>query len=213
LAVFAWHRSPEHRQNQARAAQFLLTSGGEHSRVRADSSVGHNTALQGWSWIAGTHSWVEPTGLAMMALKIAGHGRHARVQEGARLLLDRQLPQGGWNYGNTMVFGQVLRPMPLSSGIALNALKDQTQGEAIQPSLTYLKSRVISLNTPRSLGWSLLGLAAWQARPGQARRQIDNCLKSQEKYGSYDTSSLALLAVALQSPGGLEDIFSVREKS
>jgi hypothetical protein len=213
LAVFAWHQSPEYRKNQALAAQFLLTSSGEHWPVKANAPIAHNTDLKGWSWIAGTHSWVEPTGLAMIALKIAGYGHHARVQEATRLLLDRQLPHGGWNYGNTMVFGQELRPMPLSTGIALNALKNETPEETIQPSLTYLQSRVIGLHTPRSLGWSLLGLAAWGARPAQAQPQIYNCLKSQGKYGVYDTSSLALLLVALKSPGGLEEIFSVTEKS
>ena len=54
--------------------------------------------------------------------------------------------------------------MPLSTGIVLNALKDQTSLAAIQRSLTYLQSRVVSLPTPRSLGWSLLGLGAWRAR-------------------------------------------------
>ena len=213
LAVFAWHQSPEYRKNQARAAEFLLTSGGEYWPVKADAPVAHNTDLKGWSWIAGTHSWVEPTGLAMMALKIAGYGHHARVQEATRLLLDRQLPHGGWNYGNTMAFGQELRPMPLSTGIALNALRNETPVETIQPSLTYLKSRAISLHTPRSLGWSLLGLGAWQTRPMQAQRLIDECLKSQERYGVYDTSSLALLLVALKLPSGFEDIVSTSEKS
>jgi hypothetical protein len=60
--------------------------------------------------------------------------------------------------------------MPLSTGIVLNALKDQTSLAIIQRSLTYLQSRVASLPTPRSLGWSLLGLGAWRAslEPSQA---------------------------------------------
>jgi hypothetical protein len=213
LAVFAWHQSPEYRKNQALAAQFLLRSGGEHWPVSAEAPAAHNTDLKGWSWITGTHSWVEPTSLAMMALKLAGYGRHARVQEATRLLLDRQLPQGGWNYGNTMVFNEELRPMPMSTGIALNALRNETPVENIQRSLNYLNSRAISLQTPRSLGWSLLGLAAWRARPEAPRPQIYECLKSQRKYGAYDTSSLALLLVALKSTGGIEEIFSVTENS
>jgi hypothetical protein len=213
LAVFAWHRSPAYQKNQALATHFLMTSNGTSWPKEADSPAAHDTSIKGWSWIDGTHSWVEPTGLAMMALKIAGYGHQARVQEATRLLLDRQLPHGGWNYGNTMAFGQELRPMPLSTGIALNALRNETPVETIQPSLTYLKSRAISLHTPRSLGWSLLGLGAWQTRPMQAQRLIDECLKSQERYGVYDTSSLALLLVALKLPGGFEDIVSTTEKS
>jgi hypothetical protein len=212
LAVLAWHQSPDHKKNQVKAVQFLLDTNGNYWPKKPDTQVAHDTALKGWPWIAGTHSWVEPTGLAMMTLRIAGYGNQARVREGVRLLLDRQLPQGGWNYGNTMVFGHVLRPMPMSTGIALNALRNETPVETIQESLTYLKSKIVTLHTPRSLGWSLLGLGAWQARPTQAHHLIYECFQRQTRYGAYDTSSLALLVVASKFTGGLEDIVS-NEKS
>jgi len=213
LAVFAWHQSPEHRENQVRAADFLIASSGRHWPRTADAPSAHDTDIKGWSWIADTHSWAEPTALAMLALKIAGYGGHQRVKEATRLLLDRQLPQGGWNYGNALVFDQELRPMPLSTGLVLNALQDQTSLATIRRSLTYLHSRVLSLPTPRSLGWSLLGLGAWRARPESSPNMIDACLKNQARYGGYDTASLSLLLVALKTPGGLEEIFSDPGKS
>jgi hypothetical protein len=213
LAVFAWHQSAQHRKNQARAADFLIASSGTHFPRGAHDPSAHDSNIKGWPWIADTHSWAEPTALAMMALKIAGYGGHTRVKEATRLLLDRQLPRGGWNYGNTVVYDQELRPMPLSTGIVLNALKDQTSRATIQRSLTYLQSRVASLPTPRSLGWSLLGLGAWSARPGPSQNWINDCLKNQTKYGDYDTAALSLLIVASKSPGGLEEIFSDSGKS
>jgi hypothetical protein len=213
LAVLAWHLSPEYRENETKAVQFLLETTGEHSPKDPDSPLAHDPDLKGWPWIGGTSSWVEPTGLAMMALRIAGYGDHQRVQEGTRLLLDRQLPHGGWNYGNTLVFGEELRPMPLSTGIALNALKNQTSLESIQVSLIYLKNRVSTLRTPRSLGWSLLGLGAWQSRPMEAQNLIYECFKNQERYGGYDTSSLALLIIASTLTGGLEEALSQGEHS
>lgn len=213
LAILAWHQSPAHQQNQARAAQFLIGVSGTHPQKPKDSPVGHDTAIQGWSWTAGTRSWVEPTALAMLALSLTGYGNHARVEEGVRLLLDRQLPRGGWNYGNPEVFGRELRPMPLDTGMALNALENRTPPETIRLSLDYLQSRVTSLRTPRSLGWSLLGLAAWQARPVQALTWIAECLRAQERYGLYDTPSLALLLVAWNSPGGLTAIWANPAKS
>jgi hypothetical protein len=213
LAVFAWHQSPEHRQNQARAAEFLISSSGTHFPRVAHAVSAHDSTIKGWPWIADTHSWAEPTGLALMALRIAGHGDHPRVKEATRLLLDRQLPRGGWNYGNALVFDQELRPMPLSTGIVLNALQGQTSLATIQRSLTYLESRVVNLPTPRSLGWSLLGLGAWRARPESSANWIYACLKNQARYGGYDTASLSLLLVALKSPGGLEEIFSESGKS
>jgi hypothetical protein len=213
LAVFAWHQSPAHRENQARAANYLITSSGKHFPRAADAPSAHDSNIKGWPWIADTHSWAEPTALAMMALKIAGYGDHQRVQEATRMLLDRQLPQGGWNYGNTLVFNQELRPMPLSTGIVLNALKGQTSLATIQRSLTYLQARVTGVPTPRSLGWSLLGLGAWGARPESSPTSIVACLKNQARYGDYDTASLSLLLVALKSPGGLEEIFLDSGKS
>ena len=89
------------------------------------------------------------------------------------------------------------------------------QGRAVQSmrSLTYLQSKVVDLPTPRSLGWSLLGLGAWRARLESSHASIDACLKNQARYGGYDTSSLSLLLVALKSPGGLGEIFSDPGKS
>ncbi len=213
LAVFAWHQSQEYEKNQALAVQFLISSSGRHWPRKADSPIVNDTSLKGWPWTDNAYSWVEPTALAMIALKLAGYGDQARVQEGTRLLLDRQLPNGGWNFGNTIVFGHELSPMPMTTGIALDALKDETPYEPIQGSLSYLKSRIASLDTPLSLGWSLLGIGAWQARPQQAKALIYNCLKRQDRHGAYDTCSLALLLVAFNSAGGLEDIYSVRKKS
>jgi hypothetical protein len=213
LAVLAWHQSREYAKNQALAVQFLISSTGRHWPRKPDSPIANDSNLKGWPWTAKAFSWVEPTALAMMALKLAGYGDQVRVQEGTRLLLDRQLPHGGWNFGNTIVFGHELSPMPMTTGIALNALKDETPLEPIQRSLSYLESRVTSLDTPLSLGWSLLGLGAWQARPQSAKTLIYNSLKSQEKYGAYDTCSLALLLVAFKSPGGFEELYSVTKHS
>jgi hypothetical protein len=213
LAIFAWHQSAEHLENQVRAADFLVTSSGTHWERTADSPSPHDTSIKGWPWITDTHSWAEPTALAMMALKIAGYGGHERVKEAIRLLLDRQLPRGGWNFGSTIIYDLELRPMPLSTGLVLNALKDLTALETIQHSLAYLQFRVTSLQTPRSLGWSLLGLGAWKTRHELSRPLIDACLKNQARYGAYDTTSLSLLLVASKSPGGLEEIFSETGKS
>ena len=41
-----------------------------------------------------------------------------RIREAVRLLWDRQLPHGGWNYGNTVVLKQELRPHLLPTGLA-----------------------------------------------------------------------------------------------
>ena len=70
------------------------------------SVVGHDPTLIGWPWIDGTHSWVEPTAMAILALEREGRGHHPRVEEGIRVIEYRALSCGGWNYGNTSVFGR-----------------------------------------------------------------------------------------------------------
>ena len=67
-------------------------------------------------------AWLEPTAMALLALKHTGHDAHVRAREAVDLLHDRLLPNGGSNYGNTFVFGQELRPHVQPTGLALLAL-------------------------------------------------------------------------------------------
>jgi hypothetical protein len=208
LAVLAWQNAPEYHGPQARAGDFLIQTTGHHFQKKAHHPVASDPSLRGWPWTAGTHSWVEPTALSLMALQAAGYGKHERVQEALRMLMDRQLPAGGWNYGNTNVFGQELRPMPENCGMALNALAERVPVKSVQSSLDYLKTKVANLQTPLALGWSLLGLGAWGEQTNHAREWIINCFKQQEKYGGYDTTLLSLLLVAFFARDGLLSIFT-----
>jgi hypothetical protein len=207
LAVLAWHNSPEFSQFQSLAISFLLKTTGNHFTRRADSPAGHDTAIRGWPWIEGTHSWVEPTSLAMIALRVTGNGKDNRVAEGAWLLLDRQLSRGGWNYGNTTVFGTELAAMPESTGLALSALSGLVDKQDVSRSIIGLKDCVKTLTTPFSLGWAILGLSAWGERPRDANTMIDHCLRRQDRCGAYDTSLMALMIVARKAGGGLLHAF------
>lgn len=206
LAVIAWHRSPAHRESQSRALDFLLGTTGKHWKKRSDSPVGHDTAIRGWPWIEGTHSWVEPSSMVLLALELTGHGDHERAQEARRMLLDRQLERGGWNHGNTTVFCQELRPMPTSTGLALNALAGRLRREHVEKSLWYLKDQLDHLCTPLSLGWSLLGLGAWGVPPSNVESSVLQCFDRQQIYGPYDTQQLSLLLVSLLGKRGLLSI-------
>lgn len=207
LAILAWHQSPEHREAQARAVRFLLAFTGRHFRRSQNSIYEHDSALKGWPWIAATHSWVEPTALAVLALRITGWGEHERVKEAVSLLLDRQLPHGGWNYGNTKVFGQELFPFPEITGVALNALSGMGPQSQIQKSLDFLYARLQNVRTPLALSYGLMGLASWGKSPPEAQAWIRECLERQKRYGSYDTASLSLLLVASRALRGLESVF------
>ena len=193
LAILAWQNSPTCRSAQDRAIQFLIETAGEHPKRNADDPWSHDTALKGWSWVEGTNAWVEPTALCVMALRAAGYGAHARASEAARMILDRQLPHGGWNAGNTLIYGRELHPNPEGTGSALCALAGEVEQQNVTRSVTYLEGEVERLRTPISLGWTLLGLAAWNKFPSNGAALVERCLARSGRYGEYDTSALCLL--------------------
>jgi hypothetical protein len=109
------------------------------------------------------------------------------------MLLDRQLPHGGWNAGNTIVFGHELHPMPEGTGSALASLAGVVEKRRVARSIDYLEGEVERLRTPISLGWSLIGLAAWERWPARGAVLVERCLANQSRYGGFDTSSICLL--------------------
>lgn len=127
------------------------------------------------------------------------------------MLMDRQLPKGGWNYGNTLVFGRELQPMADATGMALNALSAKVPKASIVRSLQYLTNETIHLRTPLSLAWGLLGLGAWGERPGDSREWVIETLKKQERYGLFESSLLSLLLIAYAANRGLSEIVIEQE--
>lgn len=206
-AILAWRGSPQHKRALEKAADFLLKTKGMRLPGRLSAIFGHDVTLQAWPWIEGNHSWLEPTGLAVMALEAAGRGDNPRVAVGRRLIMDRQIAGGGWNYGNTTVFGRELRPMPKTTGLALTCLAGQVDRGKVEKSLSYAGAEAKRTRTPLSLGWLILGLSAWGSRPQGAYKWIDETLKRQKTLGTFDTVPLSVLITAgfcrgrLVSPG------------
>jgi hypothetical protein len=178
-AILAWNTAAKEiadaRAEWSAAAQKALAwtlsvSGRPLRNVHHDDRlIGHDTALQGWPWVVGTHSWIEPTAINVLALRSAGQTDHPRSCEAVKLLLDRQLPEGGWNYGNTTVLGHVLRPHVQPTGLALAALAGEKGIRTkVQSSLDYLHRAVSDRTTTASLCYALLGLAAHGSWPATA---------------------------------------------
>ena len=201
LAVLAWNGSQLHETYWKRSVLYLLKTTGQHRSRIPGEPAGHDPSIHGWPWIRGTHSWIEPTVLAVIALKVTGYGQHDRTREAIRMILNRQLPHGGWNYGNTLVFGRELHPMPESAGAALTALAGEVAPAQVARSLDYLHGEVDRLRTPISLGWALLGLGAWGQWPSNGLALVERCLANQSRYGAYDTSALGVLVLGACAGG------------
>lgn len=172
LAVVAWRAAGNPYQTKiARGIGWLLSV--EGSRLEQSETFGHNMQLAGWPWAEGTHSWLEPTTFAVLALKAAGQSTHSRTREAVNLLLDRQLPGGGCNYGNTVVLGQKLRPHVQPTGIALVALAGESDaGGRIAKTIAWLRRSIGPETTAVSLAWAVLGLKAHGAAPPHADKWL-----------------------------------------
>jgi hypothetical protein len=210
-AIFLWSRLEGFGDRRRRARDWLLSINGRPMPSSAESRavLGHDPSLIGWPWVDGTHSWIEPTAMAILALCREGCRDHPRVRRGLNLIVDRAIPGGGWNYGNKSVFGQVLRPQPGPTGIALLALAAGGARDcpAVPPALDYLRRTLPLIRAAASVAWGILGLKAHGACPPEAASWL---LESYERCtGRPDaTIGLGLLLMAWSGIGAKEEPFS-----
>jgi hypothetical protein len=193
-AVDHWSDAPRFGENLRRGVAWSLSHRGKTAPQVTE--VGHDTMLAGWSWAANTHSWLEPTCFFVLALCAAGLPNHPRAEEGLRLVHNRLLPDGGANYGNTLVYGQELLPHVQPTGIALTTLAGRRDDDGrIQRSIEYLDGAVQQSLSPESLAYGLMGLTAQGRRKAMADELVAARLSPEllEDLSAYD---LALLLIA-----------------
>jgi hypothetical protein len=153
-----------------------------------------DTTLVGWPWVASTFSWVEPTSWALIALRFAGKDGHPRAIEGRRLLKNRCLPQGGWNYGNKKVFNHTLMPFEETTAIALLAL-DEEDSDIINKSLDLLED---SLDDTHSLSCKAL-VCQCLDRFGRDTKDIRSAVGAMLEVWDKDASNLTHLALGVMA--------------
>jgi hypothetical protein len=169
-----------------------------------------DSSIPGWPWIDGTFSWVEPTAVAMLALRAAGRepavasdsAVAARLRDGQRLLADRATPDGGWNYGNKRVLDYDLEPFPDTSAWALLALRDAPgAGPLVERGLARLDQLM------RDNRSALARALAVLARRAHGRDAIDlltllaaQCAGTSRDPRVTDARSQALALLALAGP-------------
>lgn len=177
----------------------LLWALAEHGKPQErNSQVGHDTTLLGWSWAVKTHSWLEPSAFFVLALRAAGLNEHPRTREGVQLVTDRLLPNGGCNYGSTMVLGQYTLPQIEATGVAMLALAgEQNTDPRVQKSLAYLEANVSGDTPTSSLCYGVLGLTAHNRRPALADEWLDSATNKQlaSDPSPFKTALLALAAL------------------
>jgi hypothetical protein len=177
-----------------RAVEWLLAAKG--TTIKRSPEMAHNSMLVGWPWVPGTHSWVEPTALAVLALKAIGEVNHPRTREGVRVLHDRLLPGGGCNCGNTIVFGQELLAHVQPTGLTLLALDGETDHDGrIARSLAYLQREVDAASAAASMAYGVWALA----RYGKSPRNAPAWLAAAARRGATQESPLRMALLVLAS--------------
>jgi hypothetical protein len=200
LALLAWYRWQQATGDSIyndcieRGLKWTLDARGSTSPRKPQ--IGHDTRLLGWSWAAGTHSWQEPTAMFSRAGHELGLGDHPRFREAVRMLVDRILPSGGCNYGNTIVLGQELLPHVQPTGLVLWSLAASKQRHAkIDRSLDYLDTAIDEKTTTISLAYAVMGFGAHDRLQSKYYRWLARRAK-QELAGPTSTYKLALLTMA-----------------
>ena len=166
-------------------------------------------SLRGWSWVEGTFSWVEPTSYALLALKGAGVLAHPRVQEAERLLMDRTCTDGGWNYGNRVVWGATLKSMTSTTAVATLALQRAPRVEGVvRKALDLLDSEVQSTPSTLALALTVLCFHAY----GRPSAHLNKLLVARQRpdgswRGQPHLTGLALLA--MQAAEGGRNVFKL----
>ena len=209
IAVLALLSFQGQREHALRAAKWILTQEGRKpgwvtsllvwlSLVKKMGEL--DPYLSGWSWTAGAFSWVEPTSYSLMALRklkrsLAGTNCEERIRQGEMLIYDRMCENGGWNYGNSRVLGEVLWPYPDVTAVALIALQGRRASEANQTSLHILDKMAREADSGMALGWGILCLTLYNEDVRELKKVLAKNFEKTSFLGQIKTVALAVLAL------------------
>jgi hypothetical protein len=166
----------------------------------ADRNVRFNPDKYGWPWSPGTGSWVIPTAVSLVAIKqytVCNRSETAekRIRLGVDMLLDRVCGGGGWNSGNSMVYGVPLRAHVEATAIALLALQDEERTPVLETSLAWLKQKAASIESVESLAWSILSLFVYEEPVERLKNTLAGVIGDGGEIQNNATLATALLAL------------------
>ena len=166
----------------------------------SDRNVRFDPDKYGWPWVTGSASWVIPTAFSIIAIEqftVCNRSEESekRIHLGVEMLLDRACVDGGWNSGNSLVYGVPLRPHVEATAIALLALQDEQRTEMVQKSLSWLRQNAASVDSVSSLAWCILTLFVYQEPIGGLRNRLATIIGNGRDIRNNATLATALLAL------------------
>ena len=175
------------------------------------SVIDQDSSLQAWSWVENTFSWVEPTAYCLIGLKRLEQrsaSTTVRTTEGEAVLLDRVCEVGGWNYGNSNVLGQDLRPYVPTTALGVLAMGDRLAHPAVARSLQWLEKNAETEKSAIALSLASTALHAC----GRPFAGALAALEAQDRQTSFLSNShlVASALHALTLPTRTDNPFMVR---
>jgi hypothetical protein len=166
----------------------------------SDRNVHFDPDKYGWPWVTGSASWVIPTAFSIIAIEqftVCSRSVESeqRIHLGVEMLLDRACVDGGWNSGNSLVYGVPLRPHVEATAIALLALQDEQRAEIVQKSLSWLRENAVSVDSVSSLAWCILTLFVYQEPIGGLRNRLATSIGDGRDIRNNATLATAILAL------------------
>jgi hypothetical protein len=208
LAVMALSDSALEVEELVKAGNWILAQEGSKPGILAKlilalsfqkKAVHLNDDLIGWSWTAGSFSWVEPTSYCLLALKkmkarLSAEAVKERVDQAELMIYDRMCEGGGWNYGNAAVYGDPLWPYPDITALALIALQDHRERNENQVSLKVLAKAAETTDSGLALGWSSICLSLYGHDNSELRKRLEQKFVKTKFLGETKPIALSILA-------------------
>jgi len=169
---------------------------------RSDASISeHDDSFRGWGWTPRTSSWVEPSSLAILALReCPEESRPATASErcalAVGLLYDRMCSGGGWNCGNPLIYGVPGEPLVLPTAWALLAVRDLPVHEKKSESLAWLERSYESIQSPASMSVARIALESYGIGLPAAKRRLCELFDAQEFLRTTQVVSWTCLALS-----------------
>ena len=205
LAAFTLlhHRDLATDDVRRRLLSALLASKG--IAAPASDTMRQDNSLQGWSWTDATFSWVEPTCWGLLAFKkarvagLADANAQSRIAEAERLLIDRSCRPGGWNFGNSNVMAQDLRPYVPTTALGLLAMQDRREHEIVVRGLASLESLWREEISAMAIGLSLVSLNVYARPEEELRARLIGHAAGTLTFGNHQGIAQALFALSVSS--------------
>jgi hypothetical protein len=209
FAMLALSESTKSTEHVIRAGRWALEQEGSTIGLLAKlvlalqfqkRAVHLNEDLIGWSWTPDTFSWVEPTSYFLIALKklkrqLPPKAFQERVPQGELMIYDRMCENGGWNYGNSSVYGERLWPYPDVTAVALIALQDHRERKENQMSLQALGEMAKNTGSGLALGWTALCYVLYGKDGAALKRLLEQRFGKTRFLGETKAIALSMLAL------------------